>query len=230
MAQKAIRFGVVDGHGHRASSWKCWVETGRGKNDVYLTCRRLGGVLKASFHESGSWHVAFDSKKFLGLFEDTDRPPSRFAMQWSRPPELAPGVLLPCRVLVPWYAPTVSESAYDDTVKLIQTAPHGEALEFAVVITSAATPVSDWPTRRSMNTDLVGSVSLNSGNRVWVVYHLIDWTDPPAVTGRPRFGKGRTAPDLSGTGIRALAWRQEADGSIAFLDAPVTVRQNRSDS
>lgn len=78
-----------------------------------------------------------------------------------------------------------------------------------------------------MNTDLVGSVSLESGDRVWVVYHLIDWTDPPAVTGRLRFGKGKTAADLRGEGVRALAWRQEADGSIAFLDAPVKVGQNR---
>jgi hypothetical protein len=229
MAQAAIRFGVVDGHGHRASSWKCWVETGRGKNDIYLTCRNLR-AFKASFHESGSWHVAFDSQRFPSMFEDADRPPSRFAMQWSRPPELAPGVLLLCRVLVPWYAPTVADSQLDSTVTWVQTAPHGKALEFAVIITSAATRVSDWPGRRSMNTHLVGSVSLESGDRVWVVYHVIEWTDPPAVTGRPRFGRGKTAADLRRQGLRAVALRRVADSSIAFLDAPVKVSQNRIDS
>jgi hypothetical protein len=81
-----------------------------------------------------------------------------------------------------------------------------------------------------MNTDLVGNMSLESGDRVWVVYHLIDWTDPPALTGRPRFGKGKTASDLCGEGVRALSWRQEADGSIAFFDAPVKVSPTRSDS
>lgn len=230
MAQKVIRFGVVDGRGHRASSWKCWAESGRGKNDVYLTCRKLGGVVKASFHESGSWHIAFASGRFPSMFEDPDRPQSRFAMRWSRPPELSPGVMLPCRVLVPWYAPTVPESTSDSTVMWVQTAPPGKALEFAVILTSAATCVTGWPARRSMNTELVGKITLDSGDRVWVVYHIIDWTDPPSITGRPRFAKGKTAADLRGDGVRALAWRQERDGSIAFLDAPVKVRHEPGDS
>lgn len=230
MAQRAVRFGVIDARGHRASSWKCWAETGTGRNDVYLTCRRLGGVVKASFHESGSWHIAFAAERFSSMFEEADRPVSRFTMRWSRPPELSRGVILPCRVLVPWYAPTVPESASDSTVTWIQTAPLGKALEFAVIITSAATCVVDWPGRRSMNTDLVGKVTLDSGDRVWVVYHVIDWTDPPPITGRLRFGKYRTAADLQAAGVRALAWRQEADGSIALLDAPVTVGRERSDS
>ena len=230
MAEEAIRFGVVDGRGHRASSWKCWAETGTGKSDVYLTCRKLGGVVKASFHESGSWHIAFVSEKFPSMFEDPDRPPSRFAMRWSRPPELSPGVILLCRVLVPWYASTVPESALDSTVTWVQTAPLGKALEFAVITTSAATCVADWPARRSMNTELVGNVTLDSGDHVWVVYHIIDWTDPPSIIGRPRFGKGKTAADLRGEGVRVLAWRQEQDGSIAFLDAPVKVRREPSDS
>lgn len=223
MAQKAIRFGVIDGRGHRASSWKCWAETGIGMNDVYLTCRRLGGVVKASFHESGAWHIAFASERFPSMFEDPDKPPSRFAMRWSRQPELSPGVILACRVLVPWYAPTVPVSASDSTVTWVQTAPPGKALEFAVIITLAVTCVTDWPARRSMNTELVGNITLDSGDRVWVVYHIVDWTEPPSITGRPRFAKGRTAVDLQGEGVRALAWRQEPDGSIAFLDAPVKV-------
>ena len=86
MPQRNIRFGVIDGQGHRASIWKCWASVGKGKNEVYLACRKLGGVIKASFHETGSWHIAFDAAAFLALFEESDRPPSRFPTKWSRPP------------------------------------------------------------------------------------------------------------------------------------------------
>jgi hypothetical protein len=230
MTESFIRFGVIDGQGHRASSWKCWAEIKSAKNEVYLACRKLGGVVKASFHESGSWHIAFDSKAFPSLFEGTDRPSSRFATKWSRPPELSPGVVLACRILVPWYAPTVPEPTLDPKVTWIQTAPHDKALEFAVIFTSPTTPVTDWPARRSMKTELVGQLTLGSGDRVWIVYHIVDWVDPPPVTGKPRFGKGRSAEDLQGAGLRALAWRQEPDGSILFCDAPVRARREPIDS
>jgi hypothetical protein len=225
MAQESIRFGVVDGHGHRASTWKCWAQIGSGKNDVYLASRRLGGVLKASFHTSGAWHIAFDSKAFPSLFEETDTPLSRFAMKWTRPPELSPGVLLPCRILVPWHAPTVDDPAPDPNVTWIQTAPHGKALEFAVIFTSPTTSVTEWPARRSMKTELVGQLTLDSGGGVWIVYHVVDWMDPPPMTGKPRFGKGKKAEDIEGEGLRILAWKQEPDGSIVFCDAPARARR-----
>lgn len=223
MGQRSIRFGVNDGKRHRASSWKCWVETGAGKNDVYLTCRRLGGVLKVSLHASGSWHVAFDSTAFPALFEEADKPTSRFVTKWNRPPELPPGVVLACRVIVPWYAPTVLEHPPDPEVTWIHTASHGKAVEFFLILTSSTTPVTDWPARRSMRTELVGQLTLDSGDRVWVVYHVIDWADSDPLRGKPRFAKGRTHQDLKSSGLRALAWRQEPDGSMLFLDAPVIV-------
>jgi hypothetical protein len=145
MAQRYVRFGVIDDRGRRASSWKCWAETGTGKNDIYLTCRGLGGVVKASFHETGSWHIAFAFETFPSMFEESDRPPSRFAKQWSRPAELSPGVILPCRILVPWYATTIPDSAPDPKVTWVQGAPAGKALEFYIIVTSPATRVTGWP-------------------------------------------------------------------------------------
>src|SRR5215468_9194933 len=58
--QVAIRFDVSGEGGRRAASWKCWAEIGRGKNDVYVACRGLGGVIKTSLHESGDWLVDYD--------------------------------------------------------------------------------------------------------------------------------------------------------------------------
>lgn len=230
MSQNSIRFGVIDACGHRASSWKCWAEVGTGKNDVYLACRKLGGAVKASFHETGSWHIAFDSKAFPSQFEEPDRPFSRFVTKWGRPPELSPGVVLACRILVPWYAPTVAEAAADPKVTWIATAPHGKAIEFAMIFTSKTTPVTDWPARRSMNTELVGQLTLDSGQKVWVVYHVIDWADPAPATGTPRFAKGKSPADLQGEGLRALAWKQEPDGSIVLCDAPVRVERDQVES
>jgi hypothetical protein len=66
--QVAVRFGVIDEGGRRAASWKCWAERGRGKNDIYLTSRTLGGVVKASLHESGNWQVDCDERKFAEMF------------------------------------------------------------------------------------------------------------------------------------------------------------------
>lgn len=230
MPQNSVRFGVIDARGHRASSWKCWAEVGTGKNDVYLACRKLGRVVKASFHETGSWHIAFDSEAFPSLFEDTEGPPSRFATKWGRPPELSPGVVLACRILVPWYGSTVPEPVPDPKVTWIPTAPHGKAIEFAVIFTSKTTPVTDWPGRRSMKSELVGQLTLDSGEKVWVVYHVVDWVDPAATTGRPRFAKGKTGADLQGEGVRALAWKQEPGGSMMFCDAPVTVQRHQMDT
>jgi hypothetical protein len=72
-----------------------------------------------------------------------------------------------------------------------------------------------------MNTELAGKFTIDSGDRVWVVYHIVDWKDPPAMTGRPRFARGKADTNLEDEGVRALAWKQEPDGSIVFCDAPV---------
>lgn len=229
MAEISIRFGITDGVGHRAGSWKCWSNVGTGKNDVYLALRKLGH-LKASFHQTGDWHIAFDYEAFPLMFEESNKPLSRFAKKWSKPTELASGFLLPCRILVPWYAATVPESTLDSRVTWIHTAPADKAIEFAIIITSASRVVDGWPTRTSMKTELAGCFTLDSGDRVWVVHHVVDWVDPVPRTGRPRFAKGKTVKDLEGEGLRAIAWSEEPDGSITFYDLPAAVRSQTSAS
>jgi hypothetical protein len=76
-----------------------------------------------------------------------------------------------------------------------------------------------------MKTELVGQLTLDSGGGVWIVYHVVDWMDPPPMTGKPRFGKGKKAEDIEGEGLRILAWKQEPDGSIVFCDAPARARR-----
>jgi hypothetical protein len=55
--QTVVRFGVRFKGGPRSAVWRLW--TGKGTSDVYIAARTLGGVLKASLHESGVWRFAF---------------------------------------------------------------------------------------------------------------------------------------------------------------------------
>jgi hypothetical protein len=97
-----IRFGVRALSGHRAATWKIW-SPGAPKNDVYLACRALNGELKASLHESGRWHVSYSKGFYKSGFEESSvKPPSRFTEIWPRPGDIAPGMILAFRVIVPW--------------------------------------------------------------------------------------------------------------------------------
>jgi hypothetical protein len=176
MAQVAVRFGVPDGRGHRAESWKCFAEKGKGKNDVYLTCRRLGGVIKASFHESGDWLVDYDGNAFPTMFDDANKPATRFPMRWPRPPEILPGITLAGRVFVPWYASTIPDSALDSKVTWKQPAPQGRTVVFTVALASKERQFGEGDTAK---TQLVGELGLDSGERVWVMHHVVNWNDPP---------------------------------------------------
>ena len=101
MPEQAIRFCVSDSNGLRSASWKCWTPTG--KEDVYLTCRELNGAIKASLHQSGSWHSAYDSTFFDNAVRHEDRTDTgRFVDRWHTPTPLAPGVLLAFRIVTPW--------------------------------------------------------------------------------------------------------------------------------
>jgi len=98
MSEVSVRFAVRDPtKTKRAATWKCWASTGRGKDDVYLACRELGGTIKASMHESGRWHVAFASDFFADSVDDGR--PDRFLQKWPRPAENGDGLIVAYRVI-----------------------------------------------------------------------------------------------------------------------------------
>src|SRR5262245_45167113 len=100
MPEQAIRFGVFDGSGLRAATWKCW--SNAGKEDIYVSCRELQGALKASLHESGGWHFAYDSKFFDESIRPEDKSEKgRFIDKWRAPPPIAPGIILALRIVTP---------------------------------------------------------------------------------------------------------------------------------
>ena len=82
--QTIIKFGISDGKGYRAATWK--VVSNSTKSDVYLVCRKLQKNLKVSLHETGNWHMAYT--KETGFFENSVKgvipnQQDRFLDKWA---------------------------------------------------------------------------------------------------------------------------------------------------
>lgn len=224
MPEQVVRFGISDGSGRRAATWRVW--TPEGKSDVYLACRALGGTLKASLHQSGSWHVAYSQKTFE---EDVDgaipTQKDRFLERWPRPRPIAPGVILAFRIVTPYSAVTSPVSEADKNVAWLPNCPLGRATEVDIIIVSPTTPVTGWPGKNKMRTKPVGSYRLANGESVWVVYWVVDMPDLSSATkGTGRFYKGRTKEDLKSDKLRALVFGEEPDGSRVIYDCAVMGR------
>lgn len=218
MKEVAIRFGVGDGL-RRAATWKCWASTGAGRNDVYLACRELRGALKASLHESGRWHVAFD-RQFLERNAAPQEWPTRFMEKWNRPAELAPGFTLAFRIVTPFATVNATPSASrDNEIVWIAPPPPGQVIETAVIITGSNVVTSGWPGHRSMQTALVGRFQIDNGDSVWVVSRV--GAQPPQIQvqlNQSRFFHGKTKADAVGPGLRAIAFGEDADGSRVIYE------------
>jgi len=222
MAEQAIRFSVCSDDGFRAASWKCW--TPSGKEDVYLTCRELGGALKASLHGSGSWHFAYAQSFFETSISETDRTErGRFIDLWQRPSPLAAGVILAFRIVTPWTSVCTPHEVSEPIVR-VDPPSEGCAIEFDLFLVNRETLVSGWPGKEKMGTKFVGSYTLPSGASVWVVYWDIPMPQLPAIPGTAKFFQGRSIKDLEDLkdgSLRILAFGDEPDGSKVIYDCKV---------
>ena len=231
MPERSVRFGVGNHAGARSSTWKCWSQAGSGKSDVYVACRALRGALKLSMHESGRWHIAFDATQFEGLFDDEMRPQSRFATRTDQPAPLAQGVTLGCRVHIPFYGVSIPAQELEKGVVWVPAPDSGKSIESVVLITDPTVQVTDWPTKRSMGTELAGSFDLDDGSCVWIVHHQVATAEPRLPgSGTPRYFKGKGEEDLDAEGIRGVTWGSAPDGSIFFYEGPVLIGRGAPDS
>lgn len=190
---------------------------------MYLTCRTLGGSLKASLHQSGRWHLAYSQKTFdervkgaIPKFSD------RFIEKWPRPAEIAPGMTLAYRIVTPCTAPT-NKKQPSETNKLIwlPNAPDMKATEIDVLITRPDVVTTGWPGKRSMGTSLIGSFPLENGDTVWAVHWVVAMPNFESLgKGVGRFYHGRSKDDLKGEGMRVLVFGEEPDGSRVMYDCP----------
>jgi hypothetical protein len=222
MAQKSLRFGITDGESLRSATWKLWTETSGGNSEVYLACRSLGGELKASMHQSGNWHVAFSNSTYKNKVEGAiPSLDSRFAEKWPKPLEIANGITLAFRIVTPSSSITTSrETGKYKGVIWLPNSPENKAIEVYILIVEEHVPVSGWPGKNSMKTDLIGSFPLNNGGTVWAVYSVIDMPElSNSVKGIAHFFKGKTKEDLaSSDNLRALVFGSEKDGSRTIYD------------
>ncbi|MCI0724185.1 MAG: hypothetical protein L0338_35275 [Acidobacteria bacterium] len=128
MTTRSVRFGVGDPAGARSSEWLVlWSSS---TSDVYIAARTLGGLLKASLHESGRCHIrAPDPRKWL-----SPGHPPRFLDTWSIDPqnryEFPFGVIIPASELRPgpW-------SQHKNKATLWLPAKPSAAVEIAVFLT-----------------------------------------------------------------------------------------------
>lgn len=224
MSKQALRFSVRDANGNRAATWKLLTQTGGGKHDVYLSCRSLGGKLKASLHESGSWHVGF-VRDFLSenLDDGHAKLEDPYIDRWPRPTEIGPGVTLAYRIVVPTSAVNISiNDSLPESILWVQAAPDGKAIEIDVIFTGADTVVSNWPGRNSMRTELVGKLVLENQETVWVVHRVVDVPafNLPSASNPTWFKSGRDV-NLADGHIRAILFGNCDDGSRFMVDCAV---------
>jgi hypothetical protein len=227
MKEKAVRFGITNEFGERASTWICFAHKGENGSDIYLANRVLGGSLKASMHKSGKWHIAF-SKEFFNDNLDSfiDNPRGRFLDKWNCPADIHSGLTLALRIVTPYSAVNVPNSISDEKIKWIQITSNLEAIEIDIFIALKDVLVSSWPGKNAMKTKLVGSLLTTNGEKVWIVYRAIELPAFKAATGKPRYFKGMNYDSLKGDGIRALAFKPEKDGSRTIFDASVVTKLN----
>lgn len=224
MPEQSLRFSVRDEDGNRAATWKLFTTMGRGKQDVYLVCRSLGSALKASLHESGSWHIGFDRGYVEeNLAADDLKREDPCLDRWPRPTEINPGVTLAYRIVVPTSGVTMPiDEMLPESIIWIPAAPTGKAVELDVLFTKPDAVISSWPGCGSMGTELVGSFTLDNGETVWVVHHVVDI--PGFIlpsTGKMTWFKGKGAEDLSGGSVRAILFYDAVGGSRFMVDCAV---------
>lgn len=226
--RRALRFGIHNNAGLRATTLKLWTETAGGKTEVYLANRSLGGMLKASLHESGQWHIAYSQQAFekrvkgaIPKFKD------RYIENWPRPAEFASGMTLAFRIRTPWSA--VTTPIVDSNIKRViwlPNAPELRATEIDILITKPTIPVTGWPGEQSLSTLLIGSIPLENGETVWAVHRVIDMPDLSSLgKGTGWFCKGRSEKDLESEGLRDLVHDTAPDGSRIMHDCAIQRRK-----
>lgn len=228
MPEITLRFGVSDGAGLRAATWRLWTNNSDGKFDVYLACRALGNTLKASLHESGQWHIAYSAETFEnqvnGVILQHDR---RFIETWPRPPEIAPGLTLAYVIVTPSSAvATPIDPGKDKKVTWLPNPEAAQATEVAIFIAKPEVTfgAGDWPARLSMGTSLIGSFPLANGETVWAVWrHMKLPKFETAGPGVGQFYKGKSKEDLEGADLRVIAFGEYESGIRVMYDCVAEV-------
>ena len=143
--EEVVRFAVGGPDEPRSCVWRVW--KGKGKSDVYIAIRTLGGVLKVSLHESGVWRFAL-TKEFWEMRGENDA--DRLIEKWERPQPLheevtsAFDIIVPSAELaLPRHPLPESAKKHTKNVTWVRPAPEGYATHFIVMYTEPGEPVPE---------------------------------------------------------------------------------------
>lgn len=206
--KQILRFAVGEPHGPRSRTWRLWVPPG--KSDVYISSRRVANSVKVSLHEPGPSRFALtrehvDGPNPIAVPGDDPRRP----IEWERVRPHLPSAPMTRAVAIIVPFEEVVDRGYFEAGDIVWSKPpaSGMCVEFDVFYTAASLTVEGHPGARSMGTQLVGTVDLANGQRVWVVA----WEHPFEGPGRERLDQLRRArvEDAEGNQIENL-------GMLAF--------------
>jgi len=227
MASNEIRFGIGDPNHKHSMSWKLWSDNSPNKSELYITQRKLGGIMKVSFHQSGSWHISFSKSTYLNFVKGAIPTfNDRFIKKWERPEEIAPGITLALRIIIPNSSlNSNSQIKKPSKVKWINPPEKEKAIEVYIFITTESTIVSNWPGKNGMGTEYIGSFQMNNGETVWAVYKIIE---TPTISnldkGKGYPFKGKTFKDLEkANSLKAIFFADHNDGSKIIYEAAIKV-------
>ena len=225
MKEQTIRFGIRDGS-QRAATWKIWSPIT--KADIYLSCRELKGFLKASLHESGSWHFGYTEEGFKKHFEQEEsNQKSRHIEIWPRPKQIAAGVILAFRIVTPFSAVTTPIEVNSNKVSWIPNCQEELATEIDIIITSFDPGENNWPGKRSMGTNCIGTFKLYNGDVVWIIYWTIPMPDLSSLNNKTfRSFKGQGKAQLVSSNLRVIVFGDEMDGLRTLIDCVVNYDTN----
>ena len=117
-----------------AASWKVWSPPN--KDDIYIACRELKGAIKISLHQSGTWHLAYDTNFYdQKIPDDAAEDKGRFIHTWNPPVNNGTDTLLALRIVTPWSA-VGSELHPSPKLHYIDPPGKDEAVEIGIFITN----------------------------------------------------------------------------------------------
>lgn len=160
------RVGVGSATGAQSGVWRFWTW----KDDIYLSLRSIGHVMKVSLHQSGVWQAGLTSEAARARNIDFT---TRAWDRWRRPPELAMGTVKAFQIIVP-ASEVTQPRVLQPTRGKVEWLPRpteGYCTYITALHGSAQAPgfatflVGDAVAR------LLSHVELPSGAKLWVVSH-----------------------------------------------------------
>jgi hypothetical protein len=183
-----LRFGVEDpATGLRSAQYRAW--STKTTDDVYVAGRDAGGWIKVSLHQSGQWQHGFTrNAENDGWVSDPGA--SRHFQRWPRPPELAPGITLALRILVPTsqLRPGPASRSKDRPSCTVPPPPNAPAVSFDLYLVAADAPVVQFQQAAP-----VGSLRLPSGTVAQVVALPTQLGGNPEEVFQPELAEARQA-------------------------------------